>query len=163
MKNGYAITHTEDTLRLTLWNVLVSHMIHQLELVTDCLQEHFLGSNTYKISLIIFCKNAQIKKLVCLIQKSLIRRIIRNCRCGKMLYKTLVILLIRKVILRRERNCKRLLKYSHGTTGWQNRQITLQTLKNLIKSIKILLTRLIKAKKQHRIFISLLMLIRNTE
>lgn len=137
MKSGYATTLIEDTLRLTIWNVLVSHMIHRLELVMDCLQEHFLGSNTYKISLIIFYRNALIKKLVYLIQRSLIRRIIRNCRCGKTLYKTLVILLIRKVILSRERNCKLLLKYSRGTTGWQNRQTTLQTLKNLIKSIKI--------------------------
>jgi len=138
MKNGYVTMLTEDILRLTLWNVLVSHMIHRLELVMDYRQEHFLGSNTYKISLIIFCRNALIKKLVYLIQRSLIRRIIRNCRCGKTLYKTLVILLIRKVILRMEMNYKQLLKYSHGTTGWQNRQTTLQTLKNLIKSIKIL-------------------------
>src|SRR5574344_1451549 len=133
MKNGYVTMLTEDTLRLTLWNVLVSHMIHRLELVMDCLQERFLGSNIYKISLIIFCRNALIKKLVYLIQRSLIHRIIRNCRCGKTLYKTLVTLLIRKVILRKEMNCKLLLKYSRGITGLQNRQTTLQTLKNLIK------------------------------
>nr|DAT77469.1 MAG TPA: hypothetical protein [Caudoviricetes sp.] len=128
----------EDTLRLTLWSVLVSHMIKQLKLVMGYLQERFLDSNTYKISLIIFCRNVQIRKLVYLIQKSLIRRIIRNCRCGKTLCKTLAILLIRKVILKMEKNCKQLLKYSHGTTGWQNRQIILQTLKNLIKNTKIL-------------------------
>nr|DAN16983.1 MAG TPA: hypothetical protein [Bacteriophage sp.] len=87
MKSGCVITLTEDTLRLTLWNVLASHMIKQLKLATDCLQERFLDSSIYRISSIIFCRNVQTKKLVYLIQKSLIRKIIRNYRCGKTLYK----------------------------------------------------------------------------
>nr|DAH44865.1 MAG TPA: hypothetical protein [Caudoviricetes sp.] len=63
-------------------------MIQRLELVTVCLQEHFLDSNIYKINLTIYYRNVQISRLDYLIQKSLIRMIIRNCRCGKMPYKT---------------------------------------------------------------------------
>nr|DAH97312.1 MAG TPA: hypothetical protein [Bacteriophage sp.] len=80
--------HIEDILRHTLLSVLVNLMIQRLELVTVCLQEHFLDSNIYKISLTIYCRNVQISRLVYLTQKSLIRTIIRNYRCGRMLYKT---------------------------------------------------------------------------
>nr|DAM05262.1 MAG TPA: hypothetical protein [Caudoviricetes sp.] len=63
-------------------------MIQRLELVTVCLQEHFLDSNIYKTNLTIYYRNVQISRPVYLIQKNLIRMIIRNCRCGRMLYKT---------------------------------------------------------------------------
>nr|DAH29980.1 MAG TPA: hypothetical protein [Caudoviricetes sp.] len=87
MKSGCATTLIEDTLRLTLWNVLVNHMIHQLELVTGYHLEHFLDSNIYRISLIIYCRNVLIRKLDYLIQKGLILMTIRSCRCGRMLCK----------------------------------------------------------------------------
>nr|DAT27248.1 MAG TPA: hypothetical protein [Caudoviricetes sp.] len=63
-------------------------MIQRLELVTAYLQERFLDSSIYKINLIIYYRNVQISRLVYPIQKNLIHMIIRNCRCGRMLYKT---------------------------------------------------------------------------